>query len=276
MAKEKSINAQSVNLNAIQQLEKQLRERDQIIQELEQESELSEMKSRFLSIASHEFKTPLTGILSSLNLINRYFDADIHNWRKFKNRDKVENHLQNINESVKNLTTILNNFLSLRNLEKGEIPVNNINFDIKEMLERQRLQFLQICKTGQQILYLHKGEKRKVCLDKHLLKNIMNNLLSNAIKFSPENTEIEMISEITGNSLRVEISDHGIGIPAKDQKKIFRRFFRADNALLNEEGTGLGLNIVKKYTELMNGDISFKSIENSGTTFYLTFTFSLS
>jgi signal transduction histidine kinase len=104
----------------------------------------------------------------------------------------------------------------------------------------------------------------------------MNNLLSNAIKFSPENTEIKIISEITGNSLQIEISDQGIGIPAKDQKKVFRRFFRASNALINEEGTGLGLNIVQKYTELMSGNISFKSTENSGSTFYLTFTFGTS
>lgn len=261
------------DLMELEKLKVQLNKKELIIKELEQQSELSEMKSRFLSIASHEFKTPLTGILSSLNLIDRYLDADIQNWRKFKNREKVENHLLNINESVKNLTTILNNFLSLRNLEQGEIPVNNINFDIKEMLEGQQLQFQQICKTGQQILYLHKGKKKNVYLDKHLFKNIMNNLLSNAIKFSPENTEIEIISEITGNSLQVEISDQGVGIPAKEQKKIFRRFFRASNALINEEGTGLGLNIVKKYTELMNGDISFKSTENSGTTFYLTFVF---
>ncbi|MCB2208043.1 MAG: HAMP domain-containing histidine kinase [Bacteroidetes bacterium] len=276
MAKNGSGKDHQSDMRELETLKDQLKKKELIIKELEQQSELSEMKSRFLSIASHEFKTPLTGILSSLNLIDRYLDADINNWRKFKNREKVENHLQNINESVKNLTTILDNFLSLRNLEKGEIPVNKINFDIKEMLEGQQVQFQQICKTGQQILYVHKGKKKKVCLDKHLFKNIMNNLLSNAIKFSPENTEIEIISEITGNSLKVEISDQGIGIPAKDQKKVFRRFFRAGNALINEEGTGLGLNIVQKYTELMNGNISFKSTENSGTTFYLTFTFGTS
>jgi len=189
----------------------------------------------------------------------------------FKNRKKLENHLNNMHASVKNMTAILNKFLSLGNLEKGEIPVMNIRFSIRKMLKDHVAQFQQICKAGQQIIYVHKGRNTMVYLDKHIFKNIMNNLLSNAIKFSPEHSEIELTSSIKKNQLTIKLTDKGIGIPAGDQQKIFRRFFRATNALINQEGTGLGLHIVKKYTDLLNGDVFFKSEENSGTTFELTF-----
>jgi len=259
------------DLTELEKLKNQLRKKELVIKELEQQSELREMKSRFLSIASHEFKTPLAGMLSSLNLIDRYIEADLKNWIHFKNRKKVENHLRNMHASVKNMTTILNKFLSLGNIEKGEIAVNKIRFSIRKMLQDHTAQFQQICKAGQQIVYMHKGRNTMVYLDKHIFKNIVNNLLSNAIKFSPEHSEIELTSSIIGNQLTIKLTDQGIGIPASDQQKIFRRFFRATNALTNQEGTGLGLHIVKKYTGLLNGDISFESEENSGTTFELTF-----
>jgi hypothetical protein len=236
----------------------------------EQENELFEMKTRFLSIASHEFRTPLAGILSSLNLINRYLEADQQAWLKFKNKEKVENHLSKINESVKNLTTILSKFLALGNIEKGDIPVKFTSFDLKKTIESQRSQFQQISKPGQKILYHHKGKETSVFLDKYLLKNIMNNLFSNAIKFSHENAEIQLRSELQGDTIKIEISDNGIGIPEEDQNKIFSRFHRAGNALSFQEGTGLGLSIVKNYVGLMNGSITFESKLNRGTTFYIT------
>jgi len=235
--------------------------------ELEQETELNDMKSRFLSIASHEFRTPLAGILSSLNLINRYLNADEQSWNKLKNKDKITNHLDKINESVKNLTTILNKFLSLSNIEKGEIPVKFIKFDLVQLLTEQVAQFQVVKKTGQTINYKHNGKVKNVVQDKHLLKNIMNNLLSNAIKFSPENSEIHLLSKTIKTKINIIVKDSGIGIPTVDQKNIFHRFFRAKNALTYQEGTGLGLNIVKQYVELMGGSISFNSEENIGTTF---------
>lgn len=253
------------------ELQKQIDIKDSLRIKLEEENELSEMKSRFLSIASHEFRTPLAGILSSLNLINRYLDADRETWYKFKNREKVVNHLDKINESVKNLTTVLQKFLALGNIKKGEIPVKPITFDLKKTIAKQANQFQAICKPGQKINFFHKSRKVTVTLDKYLLKNIMNNLLSNAIKFSPERTEITVSTEISTHEIRITVSDSGIGIPHSEQNKIFRRFFRARNALTYEEGTGLGLNIVLKYVELMKGRITFTSEENKGTTFKIIF-----
>lgn len=236
-----------------------------------EDEELDEMKSRFLSIASHEFRTPLTGILSSLNLIDRYLKAEQDSWLRMKNHNKVANHLEKINESVKNLTTILNKFLSLGNIEKGEIPINPIRFDLKKTLELQRSQFQQLCKKGQVIHYQHKSQESMVTLDKFLLRNIMNNLLSNAIKFSPAHSEIHLESVITADYISIRLSDQGIGIPADEQSKIFTRFYRAKNALSDQEGTGLGLNIVKEYVGLLEGDITFISEEHAGTTFLITF-----
>lgn len=240
---------------------------------LEEEHDLREMKSRFLSIASHEFRTPLAGILSSLNLISRYLEAEQETWFRFKNREKVINHLEKIKESVKNLTTILQKFLALGNIQRGEIPVKYINFDLKKTIAKQVTQFKQICKSGQKITYSHEGRKVMVSLDKYLLKNIMNNLLSNAIKFSPENSIIKVLTSISNKEISITVEDKGIGIPQLEQSKIFRRFFRAKNALTYDEGTGLGLNIVRKYVELLNGKIYFESEENRGTIFKITFTY---
>jgi hypothetical protein len=255
----------------LKEIEKQQQLKESIKDKLEQESELSDMKSRFLSIASHEFRTPLAGILSSLNLMSRYLNANEGGKVSLSHKEKALKHVDKISESVKNLTTILNKFLALGNIEKGEIPVKYSKFDIKSTLESQQILFQQICKPGQKIYYTHKGRVRKVFLDIHLLKNILNNLLSNAIKFSDENTAIQLTSIVSPGIVQLIVADNGIGIPRAEQKYIFRRFYRAKNALSFQEGTGLGLNIVKKYVKLMDGSISFESEEGTGTTFSITF-----
>lgn len=253
------------------ELDRQIKIKYSLQDKLEEEGELSDLKSRFLSIASHEFRTPLAGILSSINLITRYLEADQELWSQFRNREKVSNHLKKINESVKNLTTILDRFLALGNIEQGEIPLRMARFNVVQALKLQSKQFQELCKPGQKISYRHNGQETSVYLDKNLLKNIMNNLFSNAIRFSEENSEIKLYTEITADEIRIELSDEGIGIPQADQNNIFRRFYRAKNALAFQDGTGLGLSIVKKYVDLMKGNISFDSEENNGTTFYINF-----
>ncbi|MEJ2595179.1 MAG: PAS domain-containing sensor histidine kinase [bacterium] len=239
--------------------------------ELEQEAELSDMKSRFLSIASHEFRTPLAGITSSLQLIRRYIQADLQAWNRFRHHEKVDNHLSKIGESAKNLTTILNRFLSLRVIERGEIPVRLIMLDPAKILEKLVAQFQPMGKKGQQFHYQHEGVRESILLDRTIFKNIFNNLLSNASKFSAEDGKIEVRSFIDEKQFIVEVADQGIGIPEGEQSKIFRRFFRAENALVYSEGTGLGLHIVRKYVELMDGEIHFTSRENEGSTFSVSF-----
>jgi signal transduction histidine kinase len=252
------------------ELEKQRNLKNKLQVELEKESELSEMKSRFLSIASHEFRTPLAGILSSVNLITRYLKAEQENWNKIRNKQKIIKHLERVRESVRSLNNILDNFLALGNIEKGNIPINYSCFNLRNMMDKQTSQLQNICKPGQVINYIHLGRQEQVYLDKQLLKNIVNNLVANSIKFSPENSEITVKSEISDDNIYLSFADKGIGIPESEKNKIFRRFYRSRNTLAIAEGTGLGLNIVKKYTELMNGIIDFESKENEGTEFFIT------
>jgi PAS domain S-box-containing protein len=224
---------------------------------LQKEQQLNELKSRFVSMASHEFRTPLSSILSSTSLIARYADPS--------QEEKREKHIGRIKTSVGHLTNILNDFLSLDKLEEGIVEINCIDFDIKGQLKEVNEELNTILKTGQQIDYQHTGST-SVHLDRNMLKNIMNNLISNAIKYSAEGKVITLISKIDGGRLTIEVIDQGIGIPKEDQSHMFGRFFRAGN-VTNIQGTGLGLNIVKKYVDLLDGEVSFKSVHGEGTTF---------
>jgi signal transduction histidine kinase len=126
-----------------------------------------------------------------------------------------------------------------------------------------------LLKKGQVIQHQHHG-KQDFILDTTLLKNILLNLISNAIKFSPEFAPIVIITSIDGDELNIQVTDHGIGIPLEDQEHLMDRFYRASNAV-NIQGTGLGLYIVSKYVESMNGTMHYQSTHEQGTTFYLNF-----
>jgi PAS domain S-box-containing protein len=229
----------------------------EILQALDKEKELNEMKSRFVSIASHEFRTPLSTILSSVSLIDRY--------NATSDREKQLKHIDRIKSSVKNLTEILNDFLSLEKLEAGKVEVHPETIDLTQLCEELTEELQTVAGKGQKIIYRHQGEMKAVRSDKQLLRNIFINLLNNAIKYSGEDGIIEFNSFVDGE-IRFEVKDHGIGIPKEDQPKLFERFFRATNAS-NIQGTGLGLNIVRRYTELLDGKIGFTSEVGQGTTF---------
>jgi PAS domain S-box-containing protein len=224
---------------------------------LKNERELNRMKSRFVSMASHEFRTPLSTILSSASLISKYRDKD-----QQPNRDK---HIVKIKSSVHNLTSILNDFLSLEKLEAGKINCVMEDLNIEHFCNLIIEDLQGLLKSGQEIIYTHTGAINKVNLDKQLIGNSLLNLLSNSIKYSEENQKIELNTSIKNNMLKIDISDEGIGIPKREQKHLFDRFFRAENAT-NIQGTGLGLNITKKYIDLMNGSIAINSKEKIGTT----------
>lgn len=242
----------------------------QISKRLKEEVELNELKSRFVAIASHEFRTPLAGVLSSLQLIKRYVDAEEDRWSELINKSKIETHFDKIEESVLNLNHILNDFLSLGKIDENKITCNYEWFNLSSFLYSICQELESLCRSGQKIECKHFGDNKEVFLDKHILRNIINNLVSNAIKYSPENKTIELTSRIDESYLTIDVKDKGIGIPIAEHKNIFRRFFRAGN-VINHEGTGLGLSIVKKYSELMNGSITFESQENQGTTFFIKF-----
>jgi PAS domain S-box-containing protein len=228
---------------------------------LQKERELNELKSRFVSMASHEFRTPLSTVLSSASLLEKYIDFS-------ENEDKKMKHLSRIRSSVHNLTAILNDFLSLDKLETGKTNLNLSTFNLKELIEETIDQLAEMKKPNQQIIFDYKG-KENIILDKQNIKNILINLISNAIKYSNENQNIHVHCSINDSAILIDVIDHGIGIPESEQKHLFERFFRAEN-VTNIQGTGLGLNIVKKYIELMEGNITFKSKLNEGTHFSIT------
>ncbi len=236
-----------------------LRERESELEKsLAKERELGELKSRFVSMASHEFRTPLSTILSSVSLIGRYTDTD-----QQANRDK---HINKVKSSVTHLTGILNDFLSMNKLEEGKINSNIESFDAVELAKEVVEELKTILKINQQIVCDYNFSDQYVTSDRKILKNILINLISNAIKYSDENGIIKYSMQTNTSNIEFSIGDNGLGIPDEDQKHLFDRFFRASN-VINIEGTGLGLNIVKKYVEILNGEISFTSKLYEGTTF---------
>lgn len=243
----------------LKELEKSKKE---VTEALEKEKELGELKSGFVTMASHEFRTPLSTILSSAFLLSKY--------NRPEDEDKREKHITRIKDAVHDMKDILEDFLSLGKLEESSIKAKFVNLSAQEY--RWELQnivesMLQIAKKNQVIQFVHDGET-EIFTDIGLIKNIIVNLSSNAIKFSPEGGCIEIRSFGDKETLLLTVKDQGIGISADDQQHIFERFFRAKNAV-NIQGTGLGLHIVYKYIQLLNGSITFKSELENGTEFII-------
>ena len=235
--------------------------KEELQKALSKEKELSDLKSRFVSMASHEFRTPLSTILSSASLVSKYV--------KEEEQDKRDKHINRIKSAISNLTDTLNDFLSIGKIEDGKIVAHYSLFDIHELITTICAEINGIAKAGQQIKYQHAGIGI-VLLDISLLRNIIINLLSNAIKFSPPNGIIQVSSKVDNQNILLEVKDNGIGISTEDKEHLFERFFRGAN-VTNIQGTGLGLHIVEKYVELMNGNISFESELEKGTLFIIVF-----
>lgn len=256
------------------ELETKVQERTMILQEalheleksqknlseaLGKEKELNEIKSRFVSMASHEFRTPLSTVLSSAALLARYV--------KTEEQDNRERHISRIKESVRHLNALLEDFLSLGKLEEGKVEAKPEPINVKEFLDEVTEEMKAIAKPGQQIQVACEGDT-VFTTDKNLLKSILINLLGNAIKFSPEKSLIVLDSCTAGNRLQLSVKDQGIGISEEDQQHLFSSFFRGKNAV-NIQGTGLGLHIVNRYINLLHGSIRMESALHAGTTFFI-------
>jgi len=224
----------------------------------EKEMELNQLKSRFVSMASHEFRTPLATIQSSADLIEAYEKGDQQPQRL--------KHIRRIRSAVSHLNNMLNDLLSLSRLEEGKIKPEYVPFNLKSFCSNLMGEVDGLLKPGQAILHTQSIPDQMILTDKKLLTNILLNLLSNAIKYSGEGTTVHCDILLEGNQLDLVIRDNGIGIPQEDQTHLFSRFFRARN-VENIKGTGLGLHIVKHYVDLLEGDIEFQSEEGKGTTF---------
>jgi len=263
-----TISREMRNLNT--ELEAKVEERTAILQEalqrleqsqtelseaLDKERQLNEIKSRFVSMASHEFRTPLSTVLSSASLISKYSHT--------QDQDKRDRHIKKIKNSVKQLNDILEDFLSLGKLDEGKVLVKSNEFDLEEFIFDTADDMKGLLKRDQKIICKHSGIKESLS-DSKLLKNVLINLISNAIKFSDEGKDIEIRSIGKEDEMSIEICDKGIGISEEDQKHLFSSFFRGANAL-NINGTGLGLHIVKRYVNILGGSISLQSQLNIGT-----------
>jgi PAS domain S-box-containing protein len=242
---------------ALERLEKSQQE---LSQALNKEKELGEIKSRFVSMASHEFRTPLSTVLSSAGLIQNYIRED--------EQDKRQRHVKRIKDSVKHLNDLLEDFLSLGRLEEGRVRTEFEQMCIKEFMDDIVDEIKPILKPGQWIECGHSGAS-EIISDKRLLKNIMINLLGNAVKFSAEGSVIKIQSHNDGSEVQIAVQDHGIGIPQDEQSHLFSSFYRAKNAV-NIQGTGLGLHIVMRYVELLRGKIKLQSEVDVGTTIVVT------
>ena len=248
--------------NSIVMLEQEVIERKKAEEEarrsFEKERELNELKSKFVSIASHEFRTPLSTVMSSAVLIQQYKDKG-----EF---DKVDKHVQRIKSSVNHLTLILNDFLSLGKLEEGKVEIHKEEINLETFLSEVSEEVVSFLKPGQKIKIKCESGIKIVNSDASILRNIMFNLLSNASKYSDHSQNIFLSCSKNTEEFIFSIRDEGMGIPKDDHKHLFDRFFRASNAV-NIQGTGLGLNIVKRYVNLLHGTISFSSESGKGSEF---------
>ncbi|HTI10549.1 MAG TPA: ATP-binding protein [Puia sp.] len=225
------------------------------------EKELNEMKSRFVTLASHEFKTPLSVILSSVSLIDKYNTPE--------SEDNRHRHVQRIKSNVNNLRQILNDFLSVEKLEAGIVKNNPVPADLVQLTTDILADMEDSYRGSQRIIFEIHGEPRLVAVDTHLLQNILNNLVSNALKYSPSPSEVRLTLYFGTGTVTFVVSDSGIGIPPEDLPHLFERFFRARNTT-GISGTGLGLSIVKKYLDLLEGTIEVSSQSGAGTTITIT------
>lgn len=239
-------------------VERRLKLREQeLLDSLEKERDLGILKSRFVSIASHEFRTPLANILSSISLISKYDTNEL--------LEKRNSHIEKIKKNIHYLNGILNEFLTLTRIEEGKFELKPQDINLVELITELIEDFSAIKKKDQRLTLIFKpGFDDLVYSDKSCLKHILNNVISNAIKYSGEGSLVEISLQSHLDSVAITVNDEGIGIPDEEKKFIFDIFFRGTN-VLNIQGTGLGLNIVKKYLDSINGSISFSSVQPKGT-----------
>ena len=230
----------------------------QLEKALANEKELNELKTKFLSLVSHEFKTPLSGILTSTILLEKY--------KLTEQQQKRDKHIKTISSKVHYLNNILNDFLSIERLDSGKINYNIREFNLTKVVNEVVYNANMLLKDGQHINIPENIDEFNLRQDEKILELTLSNLIHNAIKYSPENTTINIFAERINKNIIFKIIDQGRGIPRKDQKYIFNRYFRAENAI-NDPGTGIGLNIVKGHIENLGGTISFESKEKKGSIF---------
>lgn len=247
--------------NYTQNLEKKVEERtEQLTEALKAEKSLNELKTKFLSLVSHEFKTPLTSILTSTALLSKYTETE--------QQEKRNKHIETIKSKVKHLNDILTDFLSLERLESGKVTYHTASFPMSKLINEVVYSANTLLKEGQRILYPKNIDGISIVFDEKILTLALSNLVHNAIKYSPENTLIELVVKQNQKTMMIHVMDHGVGIPEEEQPFVFERYFRASN-VLTTQGTGIGLNIARQHLINLGGSITFESELGKGSIFIL-------
>ncbi|WMI68088.1 PAS domain-containing sensor histidine kinase [Mangrovimonas sp. YM274] len=250
-----------LNLELRMENEKRLEAEKKVKKALKKEKELNDLKTKFLSLVSHEFKTPLSGILTSTMLLGKY--------KLTEHQEKRDKQIGNITNKVHYLNNILTDFLSIEKLETGNISYQVSTFKLSKVVNEVIYDANMLLKEGQNIIYPEDIDDISLTQDEKIVELGLSNLVRNAIKYSPENSTIKIVIKQKKDNTIFKVIDEGVGIPKKDQKNIFKRYFRAENVLL-VEGTGIGLNIVKSHLKNLGGNLTFDSKENQGTTFVMS------
>ncbi len=233
---------------------------------LTKEKQLNVLKSRFISLTSHEFRTPLAGILGSTELLDLY----VENLENTLIQTKLKEHIRHITSQVDRLTGIVTDILTLEKTAEGKINVKIQGIAIKAFLMKITDELFINLRDSRKLNLILPDEEKVILTDESLLIHILNNLISNAFKYSRGISKSPDVKLSYGDALlTITVTDYGMGIPMKDQAHLFESFFRADN-VVSTEGTGLGLSIAKEFTEKLGGHIHFHSQEGSGSTFTLT------
>jgi signal transduction histidine kinase len=253
----------NTNRNLEKEVTRRKKSEDKLKDSLAKERELNEMKSRIVNIISHEIKTPLTGVKSSADLIQMHAENN-------SPIQKILKHTLSIHKSVDSLTHIVNETLQVGKLEAGALTaqIQEENFiglftDISQQVK------VGIGKNHTVKWDIGTDVPQHLPTDKRLFTHIYTNLLSNAVKYSPKGTTVTATIKKHTNHLEINVIDEGIGIPEEDQKTLFEMFHRAGN-VTNIEGVGIGLAIVQKSVEQLQGKLSFTSALDEGTTFTFT------
>lgn len=239
---------------------------DEIRLALEREKELSALKTRFFSMASHEFRTPLSTALAAAQLLEACRD-------EWDNSDKKLRNLRRIQDSVKNMVQMLDDILTINRAETGKLEFNPKQIDLEALcchvVEEIRLSISPL----HTLTFSRHGKSCLVWVDKKLVRSIVANLLSNAVKYSPQGGNIHLSLEFKPNQVLLQVQDHGIGIPVDDQKQLFEPFHRGKN-VRTIPGTGLGLVVAQKCVDLHQGNLTITSEVGIGTTCLVTLPFS--